>query len=317
MSSTSHQDIHLHVSSIEDAQLFCKPAKIKRKPLASQLALPVVIPRVCGDPSQYKCVGKPFTRCYAPALGAFGIPQAQFIAFIDALNVHKRGNKAFTYISQAGSAIKLVGHLDPSGFTRLAGALVQLAGTAAFWGSVSGPTSRKVGYLKKMNETLFNPVGLTARIVNSKELRHLLGLAPDADLLAPLHPMFAVPTRDDLRGGKRSAYTVPERQLLALSGRVSPVEQCGVRHKHAKDIKDCRERAIWKWHVGSEVLMEEARGKALHKLHQVPGATTQKKRESLMRSVHKTDKEVAATEKLVWLVVQNTREVQKVSRPSD
>ncbi|KAG8414495.1 hypothetical protein J3459_014687 [Metarhizium acridum] len=281
MSFTSRQDIiSLHVGNIEDTQLSRKPAEMKRKPLASRLDPCVVIPRVCGDPSQYKCVGKTFTRCYAPALGALGVPQAQFIAFIDALNVHKRGNKAFTYIAQAGSAVKLVGDFDPTGFTKRAGALVQPAGTAVFWGSVSGPTSRKVGYPKRVNETLFNPVGLTARIINSKELPNLLSLPPMPIfwIRCTLDPLSLPRTTEG-----RQAFRLHScrRQILALSGRVSPVEQCGVHHKHAKETKDSKERVIWKWHVGSEIFMEEARGKALDKLHQVTTATTQKKKKNL------------------------------------
>lgn len=117
---------------------------------------------------------------------ANGISEADFLAFLDELNIVNRAFLGFQYVNNAGSAVALAGHLYPTRITRLVGKLVVLGGKASSWVSIEGPLSRKRQYLKRSNEELFALRGLKVTIVHSKGLRKLFGLRPDAPHVAPL-----------------------------------------------------------------------------------------------------------------------------------
>jgi len=134
----------------------------------------------------------------------------------------------------------------------------------------------------------------------------LLSLGVDADLVAPLGPDFAVPTKEQLKAGHRSPVLVPQRQMMALRDHVSPLtfasetssgEHTGwLRRKAAKSVRT--------WQVGTEIRMEMARGKALEKMSMVAAAPTDKKQDAIFKAARKADKEVAASKKLRWLMIQ-------------
>lgn len=280
---------------------------------SSYLDLPIVIPRVCRNPWARAVVGKPFHRAYAPVLSEFGILEEQFLTFIDELNFAKMGHRKVSgSIMTIGSVVHVAGHFDPTGITSLTGRGIQLAGKLAALSSASGPMSRKSMFLKEMNETLFNPKGLSVSLMSSKKLRPLLGLAPDTVLTASLRPEFAVLTETELLTGKRSTVTVMQRQMLALEGNVSPIEAFPSHQVRAEDITNSTERTIWAHQVGSEIIMMKGRRKALMKMGELAQITDEKKKNSVMKAVRNADLEVKATERLFWLVVRNLSDVVKV-----
>jgi hypothetical protein len=280
---------------------------------STYLDLPIVIPRVCRNPRARAVIGKPFHRAYAPVLSEFGISEEQFLTFIDELNLAKMGHpKVFGSMMTIGSVVHAAGYFDPTGITSLTGRSIHLAGKLAALSSASGPMSRKSMFLKEMNETLFNPKGLSVSLISSKKLRPFLGLAPDRALTASLHPDFAVPTETELLTGKRSIVTVMQRQMLALGGKVSPIQACPSLQVRAEDIANSTERMIWAHQVGSEIIMMKARRKALLKMGELAQMTDEKKKNSVMKAVRNADLEVKATERLFWLVVMNLSDVVKV-----
>ena len=255
-----------------------------------RLEKPIVIPGCLSTSYRSGSVGLPFIRGYAKHLGSvYDISAETFMDFIDELNILNRGHTAFGYVSGTGSAVHTVGHLDPTKITQLVGLSIKVAGLAGRWASVNGPFSRKKPFLELANKELFNPKGLRVSIVNSKELRHLLNLPPNAPLVVPLVDCWSVPPKADLLKGQRAIVRVPHRSILALVDHVSdikllrevsPGKQKGRgRTKAALEVRRCL--------VGGEITFEIWRGQALEKLRQAQLATTEKSREKLLKQSKK------------------------------
>lgn len=148
--------------------------------------------------------GKPFIRAYAPALATFNVSEVEFIGFIDQLNLVTSPHPAMGLMNLTGQGLSMVPHLAHVGQGM---ALVAQAGT----GIVSKKQTQ--GFIYESNASIFGPRGLLASICSSKEVKKVLGLAPDAKFLAPLDSQLPIAQQQSLK----------ERRLTAFAGCASEI----------------------------------------------------------------------------------------------
>jgi hypothetical protein len=261
-----------------------------------RLSKPLVIPGAC-NPNPKPVHGLPFIRAYAACLADYDISQDCFLSFIDELNTLRAGIRS---IERAGRLVGAVSAVDFSGMTRVIGHSVRLGGQLSQWASVHA-------FLAKANKSTFNPKNLKVDVLNSKSLRKFLELAPNAPLIAPLRDNWTVPAKENLLQGHRAALQVPHRQILAILDRVSDIYLC-------PDAPDVEAEDMMRKHLAhgvknrlntTEIHFEISRADALQKRRLANTAVTEKERQRLNNAAFKADKEVFATEKIDWLVVQN------------
>lgn len=277
-------------------------AFVERNPKCPPLKKAIVIPGVLNSPHNPDPFGMPFVRAYAKILGSdYGISPDEFLKFIDKLNVLGRGNLPMGYVGKVGDTVGRFGALDPSNITSLVGQCMSVAGT---FGRAISAASKKISFLKTINEDLFNPKGLKVRIVKSKELKNALGLTRDASLCAPLKEDWTVPSKAQLKRGERATVKVAHRQILALREHVANIVLAGERSKLEGQGGTAASEVLYLT-VSSEMQFEEWRGEALEKLVFANVTTDEKKKIKLLKQSVKKDKEVAAAEKSHWLLIEN------------
>jgi hypothetical protein len=278
-----------------------------------------VIPQILNHTGQ-NVIGKPFIRAYANILAQYSMSQESFLAFLDELNINQIGHISFQYIRQAGTAIHLAGHLDPTGITKLVGSSVKLTASLSELAYVKGPFSKKNLFLNRANKDVFNPRGLKVCILSGKELRKLLGMDIKFPLCAPLMTDWVVPTKELLLKGQRSAVRVANRQMYQLLPRVHELTlaeesnealltdgSLGSR-KAAQQVKN--------WQVRSEVEHQIWRGEALALYNSAEAAVTKKEKVKLEKKSKSRDKEFIHTQKINWLVICNLDDMPEAAPPT-
>ncbi|KAF7351553.1 histone H3 K4-specific methyltransferase SET7/9 N-terminal domain-containing protein [Mycena sanguinolenta] len=252
-----------------------------------RLDKPLVVPRVLSQPQRGTKYGKPFVRAYSPALQTYGISEEELLAFIDELNMKKRGNPIW------GKGIS-----------------IRLVATLAALNSACGPYSNKVGYLRKANRELFGPKGLRARVLNAKELRTYLGMAPNTDLALPMDDqrLKGVPTKEELMAGKRAPIRSAHRQIFAMKGRVAETNlaaEADVAWTMERNSgRKLARRTIRDLQVLGEIVMELQRGKMLQLRDKALAQPTESKKQKGLKSARKADWELKVANRNQWLVIE-------------
>lgn len=156
----------------------------------SPLEKPILIPRLNPGPNI------PFARAWAPCLQAYDVSQHNFLSFLDSLNVVCAPHPAARILEMLAFGVAFV---PADGADGISGGLALLAALTA-WAIARG---RRRKYLALVNDALFHPRGLHARVVGTKEMRTLLDIAADEPLMAPL-------------GQETLALSAQERNVLAM-----------------------------------------------------------------------------------------------------
>lgn len=282
------------------------PAPVNSYPL---LTKPIVIPQALGHPAHSKIMCRPFTRCYAKILSSYNISEDEFLAFLDELNIEQVAHVGLDYTKKAGSVVKLAGHFDPTGITHLVGQTIHTSAVIGQAASVGGPMSKKKQFIAKANKDLFGPRGLRVSIVSGKELRTILGVDPKFPLCAPLMMSWVVPSREELKKGRRSKFRVADRilhQLLPYVEEVTLVKETNqsllvtgsfAQKKAAKTVST--------FQVDSEVQHQIWRGEALALYARAERVKSVMEKQKLNKKGDQMDKEWFHVEYIDWLVVQN------------
>ncbi|KAH8882733.1 hypothetical protein GQ53DRAFT_618558, partial [Thozetella sp. PMI_491] len=135
---------------------------------------PVLIPRIAPGPTL------PFARAIPPALlESHGIAEPVFLAFVDHLNLLCSPHPVLKALEIASVAVGFV----PLDYGDGLAAVLQLI--CILTGHVIAKR-RCTAYLERVNEAFFAPRGLHARIIGTKELRRVLGLPKNDQLISPL-----------------------------------------------------------------------------------------------------------------------------------
>ncbi|RDW90950.1 hypothetical protein BP5796_02115 [Coleophoma crateriformis] len=134
---------------------------------------PVAVPQTVAGMAQ------PFSRCWSPSLAVYNITAADFVEFIDNLNVVATASPPLQVLGLVGGVISMV----PHHIFILTGMGVQ---ALAKVGAVAVSKSRTAMYMKAVNEEFFAPRGLKASIMQHEALSVTLGLPSDVDVLAPV-----------------------------------------------------------------------------------------------------------------------------------
>lgn len=149
-------------------------------------------------------LGNSFLRAWAPILQDQDITEAEFLEFIDHLNVVSTANPPLQVLDVVGGVIGLV----PSLWVQLAGGLAQLAAKV---GTVAVSKGRSDMYLKEVNEKMFKPRGLKVSIAKTDAMRYTLRIPTSNPILAPLE-------------GGNLAISTAERALKAIHLYNTPLE---------------------------------------------------------------------------------------------
>jgi hypothetical protein len=125
--------------------------------------------------------GKSFMRAWPPCLQAFNISQADFLMFIDNLNVMSMANPPLQALNLAGGVIGTV----PHHWAKLAGPAIQ---ATAQLGVAIVSKSQRDKYIQEVNEEIFKPRGLKLSIASMDAMRAILRIPETQPILAPLTP---------------------------------------------------------------------------------------------------------------------------------
>ena len=164
----------------------------------------------------------PFVRAYAPRLEEHGISRGEFLTFIDGLNEVFVAHPVFQGLGIAGAVMGMAYGVHP---VQWAGIGLQFASGAA---SAATSYVRTKKYFAVMNESLFHPTGLEAKIMTTKNMLTKIGHPEDRVRLQHLDPEGeATAFLADRPLGEASESTDDQdprvRRMLALEGYSMPV----------------------------------------------------------------------------------------------
>lgn len=249
-------------------------------------------------------------RAYSPELEAFGITEKEMLDFIDELNIKKRGNLAWNYVTVVGTTVKVAGHADPTQITKAVGRIINDVGKLGALNSACGPKANKVAYLRKANRELFGPKGLRVRIVTARELRECLGMPPNADLALPIEDqrMTSVPTRAEIVQGKRAEIPMSQRQISALDGRVAemklvPETADGWRSETNHRRKWAR-KGIYNFRISSETSTGARRNKVIQLRDKALAQPTETEKQKGLNAARRADSELTMANRNRWLLIE-------------
>ncbi|KAK8208599.1 hypothetical protein IWZ01DRAFT_508385 [Phyllosticta capitalensis] len=178
------------------------------------LQKPIVVPQTTN--MFYIRSFSPFARAYSPALAQLPDPITpdEFLEFIDGLNKAHMMHPFFQASFVSGGFV-MAAPLLP---VQIAGGAVQGISALAS-GAVTVVKTRK--YLRKANETMFNPRGLVVKMMETKKMMAAVGATETKLKLPPLNDV------DDLDPTNGQPGQMPEdprmRRLRALEEYVSPL----------------------------------------------------------------------------------------------
>lgn len=115
----------------------------------------------------------PFVRGYSSELSKVGIDRYTFLAFIDGLNESYVAHPVFEGANILGAVVATFGVIHP---VQWAGMGLSFTAVAA---SAGTSYTRTKGYLKAVNDNLFHPAGLHARILNTRKMMEAVGCDQD------------------------------------------------------------------------------------------------------------------------------------------
>ncbi|KAL0937653.1 uncharacterized protein CTRU02_207384 [Colletotrichum truncatum] len=150
-----------------------KPASTPSEHKGGPLSRPVVIPRV--NPGSTF----PFARAWAPELQHHGVPQSEWLSFLDSLNILTAPHPGVTAAQVVGVGVAFAPFEGADGIA----ALIEVGATGLTYYMAKAKCDK---FIDHKNEEYFNPRGLHARIVSGKSLRRNLGLDKKDPLMAPL-----------------------------------------------------------------------------------------------------------------------------------
>lgn len=166
----------------------------------------------------------PFVRGYSSELSKVGIDRDTFLAFIDGLNESYVAHPVFEGANILGAVVATFGVIHP---VQWAGMGLSFTAVAA---SAGTSYTRTKGYLKTVNDNLFHPAGLHARILNTRTMMEAVGC--DQDKLS----LPALDTFEDADGASLSQSDTDSssilskandpimRRIKALEGYVLPLD---------------------------------------------------------------------------------------------
>ncbi|KAK0213102.1 hypothetical protein DFS33DRAFT_1286474 [Desarmillaria ectypa] len=129
---------------------------------SSGIPLPLCIPQIATK------FDSPFSRGYNDVLSeAVGIPQAEFLSFIDGLNLAMTASPPLRVVDTAGMIIGLI----PYHWTIIAGIAMQTAAQTGMRVLSKTLTDR---YLRAANQRLFKPRGLSVRLCTTNAMMRLI-----------------------------------------------------------------------------------------------------------------------------------------------
>ncbi|KAF7298809.1 hypothetical protein MIND_00828500 [Mycena indigotica] len=128
---------------------------------APSLPLPFCVPQIA--PS-YEA---PFARGFNPAINAVGVPQDEFLAFIDGLNNAITASPPLRVVDVAGKVIGFI----PYHWTIIAGAVMQTVAQTGMHILSKTLTDR---YLRAANERIFHPRNLSVRLCTSAAMQEIV-----------------------------------------------------------------------------------------------------------------------------------------------
>ncbi|KAH9212024.1 hypothetical protein DL95DRAFT_304920, partial [Leptodontidium sp. 2 PMI_412] len=138
------------------------------------------ISRPIAIPQTKPGLAEAFNRAWAPDLVPKGIQQADFLAFIDNLNVVATKNPPLQIVDLAGGIISMV----PHHWFAIAGMAVQ---ATAKLGTAVVSKGRTELYLREVNKKMFEPRGLKVSIASSLATKEILKVPGTLPKLAPLN----------------------------------------------------------------------------------------------------------------------------------
>lgn len=180
--------------------------------------LPCVVPQM--TKSFRGAFASPFIRGYANDLERFGISREVFFGFIDGLNEAWLGHPVFSGVKAVGGVMSVVHGVHP---VQIAGVGLQVGADLSGAGTSYFRTKR---YMKQINQSLFEPAGLHAGIMNTKDMMAKVRYPSDVLTLPPLDEL------DDVGMASEADSTIAGltqddprmRRMKALEGYVMPLE---------------------------------------------------------------------------------------------
>lgn len=136
----------------------------------------------------------PFSRAYALQLHSYGIDPTEFIQFIDGLNEAHLGSTTLQHINKVANVVGTFPH-------RIAHIVGLTVGLASGFGRVGDSYFRTIAYIKKRNDDLFGPKGLTDAIELTHAMKSTIGMTTPDELKdlplngVPVNRIWIMPNR--------------------------------------------------------------------------------------------------------------------------
>ncbi|KAL4861422.1 hypothetical protein BDV12DRAFT_191102 [Aspergillus spectabilis] len=255
---------------------------------------PVIIPQV--TKSFDNEIASPFLRAYSPSLQQSQISKTDFLTFLDGLNEAFIANPVLQATSIAGSVIGMIHPVE------LVGLGIEVASEFG-----SGATSyfRTRAYLKKVNEEIFIPRGLTAKVVGFDEMCEIVGIAPadlrgwvgreslaveDHGIDIGMHERISAAGSTDTGFLEASERHPRFKMLQALEGSVAPLE--------IKDspVSPDQQNLLKRWNASFAAREGQMQRENLEKKYRKAKEKRGEKYEEAIQITQKQDKTIAKLE---------------------
>ncbi|KAJ9612963.1 hypothetical protein H2200_002904 [Cladophialophora chaetospira] len=181
-----------------------------------RLEKPVVIPQVRNG------VGVPFSRAFSEALTPYDITEAEWLAFLDNLNVVATANPPLQMMDMVGNVIGFI----PHEWAMAAGTAISAVATVGIYIVSKQRTDR---FMVRSNDEFFAPRGLKATLCTTEALYKILGLLPeDVDppsLLSSIPFFRRSSSRVNLvpLEGSKTQLSIQERRVKGVEAYVAPL----------------------------------------------------------------------------------------------
>lgn len=161
-------------------------------------------------------------RVNAPVLQEYGMPEQEFVGFIDTLNVVSTASPPLKILDLAGGFVGLV----PNHWAQLASGVIQLV---AKGGTALMSKSRTDSFISQANRDIFGSRGLCVRLVTTEALLVSIGFPPQKVLSLRLQPDIPLEQQPNFH----------DRLLQGLEGYVSRILPTGIPPPaHAENLLD-------------------------------------------------------------------------------
>ncbi|KAL5329580.1 hypothetical protein ACEPPN_003094 [Leptodophora sp. 'Broadleaf-Isolate-01'] len=256
------------------------------------------ISRPIAIPQTKPGLAEAFNRAWAPDLVPKGIQQADFLAFIDNLNVVATKNPPLQIVDLAGGIISMV----PHHWFAIAGMAVQ---ATAKLGTAVVSKGRTELYLREVNKKMFEPRGLKVSIASSLATKEILKVPGTLPKLAPLNDdTFYLSTAERAlrivepynKKNHKKIMKARDKAVYKFERREKKAERKTERQERKRERKD---RKRGKDSESSE--RDQSSSDSEDESHNVRPSSKSGKGDIKM----KKDKEEKKARKLLWIVIEN------------